>query len=123
MRGMQARAVEGVRDWNAWIEAEHGADALYLMCSHGDIIKAIVADALGMHLDLFQRITAGPCSATVITYTPLRPFLIRLGDTGELSSLAPSSGSPESPDGERESAGDAGHAPGDPGIATVGGSA
>lgn len=89
MRGMQARAVEAVREWDARIEAEHGAEALYAMCSHGDIIKAIVADALGMHLDLFQRLAVGPCSLTVIRYTPLRPFLLRLGETGELDSLAP----------------------------------
>lgn len=89
MRGMQARAVEAVRDWNARVEAEHGDDALFLMCSHGDIIKALVADALGMHLDLFQRIHADPCSVTVIRYTRLRPFLLRLGETGDLGSLAP----------------------------------
>ncbi|WP_344321998.1 MSMEG_4193 family putative phosphomutase [Streptomyces macrosporus] len=89
MRGMQARAVEAVRDWNERIEREHGADATYLMCSHGDIIKALVADALGMHLDLFQRVHVEPCSITAIRYTPLRPFLLRLGDTGDLASLAP----------------------------------
>ncbi|EFL27358.1 phosphoglycerate mutase [Streptomyces himastatinicus ATCC 53653] len=60
MRAMQARAVDAVRDWNARIEGEHGADTTYLMCSHGDIIKAIVADALGLHLDLFQRISVEP---------------------------------------------------------------
>ncbi|NLU66200.1 histidine phosphatase family protein [Streptomyces sp. HNM0574] len=89
MRAMQHRAVEAVREWNARIAAEHGEDAYYVLCSHGDIIKSLVADALGMHLDLFQRITAGPCSVTAIRYTPLRPFLLRLGETGELGSLAP----------------------------------
>ncbi|MFI6723932.1 MSMEG_4193 family putative phosphomutase [Streptomyces sp. R-74717] len=89
MRAMQARAVDAVRDWNARIEAEHGDDAAYVMCSHGDIIKALVADALGMHLDLFQRIHADPCSVTAIRYTRLRPFLLRLGDTGDLAPLAP----------------------------------
>ncbi|MFE0246189.1 histidine phosphatase family protein [[Kitasatospora] papulosa] len=89
MRAMQARAVEAVRDWNARIEADHGEDAAYVMCSHGDIIKALVADALGMHLDLFQRIQADPCSVTAIRYTRLRPFLLRLGDTGDFACLAP----------------------------------
>ncbi|MFE3514393.1 histidine phosphatase family protein [Streptomyces sp. NPDC059166] len=89
MRAMQARAVEAVREWNDRIAAEHGDDAAYVMCSHGDIIKAIVADALGMHLDLFQRVQADPCSVTAIRYTALRPFLLRLGDTGDLASLAP----------------------------------
>ncbi|MFJ4477595.1 histidine phosphatase family protein [Streptomyces xanthochromogenes] len=89
MRAMQARAVEAVRDWNERIETEHGPDAVYAMCSHGDIIKSVVADALGMHLDLFQRISVEPCSLTVIRYTRLRPYLVRLGDTGDLASLMP----------------------------------
>lgn len=89
MRAMQARAVDAVRDWNDRVEAEHGEDATYVMCSHGDIIKSLVADALGMHLDLFQRVHVDPCSVTAIRYTRLRPFLLRLGDTGDLASLAP----------------------------------
>ncbi|EST20445.1 histidine phosphatase family protein [Streptomyces niveus] len=89
MRAMQARAVDAVRDWNTRVEAEHGEDAVFLMCSHGDIIKSLVADALGMHLDLFQRIHADPCSITAIRYTRLRPFVVRLGDTGDLGSLTP----------------------------------
>lgn len=67
----------------------HGDDAAYVMCSHGDIIKALVADALGLHLDLFQRLHVDPCSVTAIRYTRTRPFLIRLGDTGDLGALAP----------------------------------
>ncbi|MGE5291670.1 MAG: MSMEG_4193 family putative phosphomutase [Micromonosporaceae bacterium] len=75
---MQHRAVGAVRDWNARL----GRDACYVICSHGDVIKAIVADSLGVHLDMFQRIQVDPCSLTVIRYTDLRPFLIRLNDTG-----------------------------------------
>ncbi|MEU5900734.1 histidine phosphatase family protein [Streptomyces venezuelae] len=89
MRAMQTRAAEAVREWNARVEHEHGEDAVYLMCSHGDIIKSLVADALGLHLDLFQRISVEPCSVTAIRYTRLRPFLVRLGDTGDFASLAP----------------------------------
>ncbi|MBN0045384.1 MSMEG_4193 family putative phosphomutase [Streptomyces actuosus] len=89
MRAMQTRAAEAVREWNARVERDHGADAVYLMCSHGDIIKSLVADALGLHLDLFQRISVEPCSVTAIRYTRLRPFLLRLGDTGDFASLAP----------------------------------
>ncbi|MET8816062.1 histidine phosphatase family protein [Streptomyces sp. NPDC004549] len=95
MRAMQHRAAEAVREWNARVEREHGADAVYLMCSHGDIIKALVADALGLHLDLFQRVAVEPCSVTAIRYTRLRPYLVRLGDTGDLSSLAPRETPPE----------------------------
>ncbi len=69
MRAMQTRAAEAVREWNARVERDHGSDAVYLMCSHGDIIKSLVADALGLHLDLFQRISVEPCSITAIRYT------------------------------------------------------
>ncbi len=90
MAAMSARAVAAVRDWDARVAAEHGTDAVWLACSHGDVIKAIVADALGMHLDLFQRIAVDPASLTIIRYTPLRPFLLRLNDVGgDLSGLRP----------------------------------
>ena len=84
MAAMSARAVAAVRAWDARISAEHGPEAVWLACSHGDVIKAIVADALGLHLDQFQRITADPAALTVIRYAPLRPFVLRLNDMGEL---------------------------------------
>ncbi|WP_067465659.1 histidine phosphatase family protein [Actinomadura macra] len=82
MAAAQHRAVAAVREWNARISAEHGEDAVYAVCSHGDIIKAVVADALGLHLDQFQRIHADPASLTVVRYTDLRPFVVRVNDTG-----------------------------------------
>ncbi len=90
MAAMAARAVAAVRAWDARVTAERGPEALWLACSHGDVIKAIVADALGVHLDLFQRIVADPASVTAIRYTPTRPFLLRLNDTGgDLAALVP----------------------------------
>lgn len=78
-----ARAVEAVRDWNTRLAREvTQGPPVYVVCSHGDIIKAIVADALGIHLDLFQRVRVDPCSVTSITYTRTRPFLNGLNDTG-----------------------------------------
>jgi len=75
---MQHRAVTAIRDWNGRL----GAEAVYLICSHGDVIKSVIADSLGMHLDMLQRIQVDPCSLTVIRYTPLRPFVLRMNDTG-----------------------------------------
>jgi probable phosphomutase (TIGR03848 family) len=89
MRDVQARAVAAVRDWDAQVAAEHGPEALWVACTHGDVIKAIVADALGLHLDLFQRIAVDPAGVSVIAYAELRPFLFRLNDTGSLQALAP----------------------------------
>ncbi|WP_031069203.1 histidine phosphatase family protein [Streptomyces sp. NRRL WC-3742] len=89
LRELSHRTVDAVREWNARIAAEHGEDAVWIACSHGDVIKAVIADALGLHLDHFQRISVEPCSVTAIRYTPQRPFVLRMGDTGDLSSLAP----------------------------------
>ena len=89
MAAMSARAVATIRRWDARVTATHGPDALWLACSHGDVIKAIVADAMGLHLDEFQRLVADPASVSVIRYTPTRPFLVRLNDTADLSALVP----------------------------------
>lgn len=78
LRDVQHRAVSAVRGWNDRL----GPDAAYLICSHGDVIKAVLADALGLHLDLCQRIQVDPCSLSVIRYTPVRPFVVRMNDTG-----------------------------------------
>ncbi|ADB32862.1 Phosphoglycerate mutase [Kribbella flavida DSM 17836] len=90
MRGMQQRAVDAIRAHDAALAVSHGPQALWVAVSHGDVIKAIVADALGQHLDTFQRIVVDTASTTIISYTPVRPFLVRLNDSGsELASLIP----------------------------------
>jgi probable phosphomutase (TIGR03848 family) len=86
MRDMQTRAVGAVREWNARL----GDDAVYVVVSHADVIKAVLADALGMHLDQFQRLVVDPASVSVVTYTALRPFVVRSNDMGsDLSFLVP----------------------------------
>ena len=75
---VSARAVAAVRDWDAQL----GPDAVWVACSHGDLIKSVVADAMGAHLDLFQRIIIDPGSVTAIRYTDTRPFLLKVNDTG-----------------------------------------
>ena len=90
LAGAQSRAVSAVREWDARIAASAGPDAVWLACSHGDIIKAVLADALGLHLDLFQRIVVDPCSVSVVRYTDTRPFVLRVNDTGgDVAALLP----------------------------------
>ncbi len=90
MAAMAARAVEAVRRWDALVEAEHGPDAVWVAVSHGDVIKAVLADALAMHLDAFQRIVVDPASLSVVRYTPLRPFVVASNTVaGDLSHLKP----------------------------------
>ncbi len=90
MTAMQQRSVAAVRAHDAAVAGEHGADAVWVAVSHGDVIKAILADALGAHLDAFQRLVVEPASVSVVRYTQLRPFVVRVNDTGgDLASLAP----------------------------------
>ncbi|HWH34957.1 MAG TPA: MSMEG_4193 family putative phosphomutase [Acidimicrobiales bacterium] len=49
--------------------------------SHADPIKAAVADALGTHLDLFQRIVISPCSASVVSYGRHGPMVLAVNSS------------------------------------------
>jgi probable phosphomutase (TIGR03848 family) len=95
---VQTRAVAAVRDHDARLAEQHGGDALWLACTHGDVIKAVVADALGIHLDGFQRVSADPASMSVIRYTRLRPFVLHVNHTGPRLTSALTTA--PSPDGE-----------------------
>lgn len=83
--GMQARIVEAT----AAICAQHRGEAVVAV-SHADPIKAVVADALGTHLDLFQRIVVSPCSVTAISYGASGPTVLAVNSTGTLQELRPS---------------------------------
>ncbi|NIH80353.1 histidine phosphatase family protein [Amycolatopsis viridis] len=90
LAGMQARAVAAVREHDARISAEHGDHAVWLLCSHGDVLKSILADALGQHLDSFQRIVVDPASISVVRYTEVRPFVVRVNDhSADLAGVVP----------------------------------
>ena len=92
MTAMQARAVATVRRLDAAFEAEHGPGAVWVAVSHGDIIKSVLADALGLHLDLFQRLHVDPASASIVRYTTTRPYVLATNThAGDLSWLAPPS--------------------------------
>ncbi|KUM42129.1 MSMEG_4193 family putative phosphomutase [Arthrobacter sp. EpRS71] len=89
MAAMQARSVAAIRRLDAAFEAEHGSGAVWVAVSHGDIIKSILADALGMHLDLFQRLSVGPASLSIVRYGANRPTVYATNtDAGDLSWLS-----------------------------------
>jgi len=79
---VQARAVAAIREHDQRLAEQHGGDALWVACTHGDVIKSVIADAYGMHLDSFQRVNADPASVSVVRYTPLRPFVLHVNHTG-----------------------------------------
>ena len=90
MAAMAERAVRAIRDADTELAASSGPGAVWVACSHGDVIKAILADALGLHLDLFQRLVVDPCSVSAIRYTAGRPFVLGTNDTtGDLSRYLP----------------------------------
>lgn len=97
MPEMSHRAVAAIRNREAAIRAAHGPHAVWAVVSHGDIIKAILADALGMHLDAFQRLMVNPASISVISYTDARPYVLAMNTTsGALVDLVPKPPQPDS---------------------------
>jgi probable phosphomutase (TIGR03848 family) len=105
LAAMQARAVAAVRRHDAGFEAEHGPGAVWVAVSHGDVIKSVLADALGMHLDLFQRLHVGPASISIVRYGPNRPSVLATNtDLGDLTWLRASA-----PAADAEVGGGAGH--------------
>lgn len=84
LAAVQTRAVAAIRDLDRRFGGPDGS-GIWLACSHGDVIKAIVADAMGMHLDSFQRIVVEPASISVIRYSPTRPYVHTVNSTAVLS--------------------------------------
>jgi probable phosphomutase (TIGR03848 family) len=81
---MRERAMAEVR---AAISAHRGQTVI--MVSHADPIKAVMADALGLHLDLFQRVLVSPASVNAVSYGPLGPTVMLVNWTGPASRLPP----------------------------------
>jgi probable phosphoglycerate mutase len=72
---MQVRAMKTVHDFFA------SDQEMTIMVSHGDVIKAIVASSMGMHLDDFQRIVIDPASITILESNGGAIRLTRLNDS------------------------------------------
>ncbi|TFC44368.1 histidine phosphatase family protein [Cryobacterium shii] len=107
LAAMQARSVATIRRHDAAFEAQHGPGAVWVAVSHGDIIKSVLADALGMHLDLFQRINVGPASVSILRYGVNRPSVHAINtDAGDLSWLGAAT-----PSADAQVGGGAGQAP------------
>ncbi|NUS73847.1 MAG: MSMEG_4193 family putative phosphomutase [Corynebacteriales bacterium] len=93
MEQMQMRALSALREWQQRIADEHGADATWVVCSHEDVIKSMVAGVVGLAFDLFQRIVIANAAITEIRFTADRPYLVRLNDAARAFPGAGASGS------------------------------
>ncbi|WP_308467311.1 histidine phosphatase family protein [Rathayibacter soli] len=108
LAAMQARSVAAIRRHDSALAAQHGPGAVWVAVSHGDIIKSILADALGMHLDLFQRINVAPASISIVRYGPNSPSVYAANTiAGDLSWLRAARAAADAPVG-----GGAGEVPG-----------
>jgi probable phosphomutase (TIGR03848 family) len=59
------------------------------VCSHGDIIRMLMAHLSGAHLDLFQRTIADPASVSAVSLDDAGPHVLLVNDTGSLERFAP----------------------------------
>lgn len=93
MAAMSARAVDAIRRHDTLVEGAHGPHAVWAAVTHGDLVKSILADALGMHLDQFQRIHVDPASMSVVRYTGEAAYVLQSNShAGDLGWLAPRKG-------------------------------
>ena len=82
MEAMANRASTCIREWDDRLSRQHGENVIWAAVSHGDVIKAICADALNLPLRNFQRIAVEPLSISVIQYAKGFTRLHKLNDTG-----------------------------------------
>ncbi len=82
---MQTRMVGTVREL-----CDRHRGRTIVVVSHADTIKAAVADALGTHLDLFQRIVISPCSISSVVYGPDGPVVLNVNSSAGALTLQPS---------------------------------
>jgi 2,3-bisphosphoglycerate-dependent phosphoglycerate mutase len=82
MNDMSARASTAAREWDAKLTGDHGDKVVWVAVSHGDIIKAICADAMGLPLRKFQSLMIEPASVSVIHYSESGSAVSKLNDTG-----------------------------------------
>lgn len=83
MAEMARRASVAVREWDARISAEHGESAVWAAVSHGDVIKAIVADAMGLPLRRFQSLQVEPASVSVVRYGEHGASVVKWNESGD----------------------------------------
>ncbi len=84
---VQARAVDAVRD----VARVHEGGVVAVV-THADVVRLALAGLLGLPLDLYQRLAVNPCSISAVALGDAEVRVLRVNDTGELSSLVPPRG-------------------------------
>jgi probable phosphomutase (TIGR03848 family) len=111
LQEMSDRVVEAVRRHDAQVREEHGEGAVWVAVSHGDLVKAVLAEATGAGLGHFQRYTADPASVCAIRYGERHTFLLSANELSpDLARFRPPADAPatgETVTGETATATDA----------------
>ncbi len=77
---VQERAISAIESLNS----KHLKEAI-IVVSHADVIKLILAHYLGVHIDLFQRITVSPASISILALGKGAGVnVLRVNDTGSI---------------------------------------
>jgi len=79
------------RSWQTVVDlaATHPGQTIVAV-SHADPIKAMVSNAAGAPLDLFQRLSVAPCSVSALLLGPHGPHVLTVSSTASLQELSPS---------------------------------
>lgn len=90
LQEVQARATDELRRIS-----EGHPDATVAVVTHADVVRLALAQFAGIHLDLYQRLVVEPASVSVVALSHGTPWIVKVNDTGDLSSLAPAQGPAE----------------------------
>lgn len=92
---VQARATDAVRR----VAEAHPNDTVAVV-THADVVRLVLADLAGVHLDLYQRWSVEPASVSAVALHDGSPRILKVNDTGGLASLAPGPRPPGRPRGK-----------------------
>ena len=84
LQEVQARAMDELRRM-----AEAHPDATVAVVTHADVVRLALAQFAGIHLDLYQRLAVEPASVSTVALSDGLPRIVKVNDTGDLSSLVP----------------------------------
>jgi probable phosphomutase (TIGR03848 family) len=83
LRGVQARSIDAIRA----IGTDHPDGTVVV--THADVVRMVLADLAGLHLDLYQRLSVEPGSISAVALSDGHARILKVSDTGDLTALAP----------------------------------
>ena len=95
LREVQTRSVDAVRRI-----ARDRPGGTVVVVTHADVVRLVLADMAGVHLDLYQRWSVEPASVSAVALHDGAPRILKVNDTGSLAALAPGPKPPGRPRGK-----------------------